>query len=339
MSARRLPALVVPVLALASAFAQTKPAPALKVPKGLVPVMWPKDNPYSPEKVELGKLLYFDTRLSADNSVSCATCHSPAHAFTDGAPVSTGIKGQKGGRSAPTVINRAFSLAQFWDGRASTLEEQAKGPMANPIEMGNTHEAVVGKIKSVAGYRAMFKSAFGTEEIDIDHVAKAIATFERTVLSGNSAFDRWDAGDKKAMTPEQVRGMNVFLNKAKCDQCHEGLNFTSNMYANIGIGTDKAQPDDGRYAVTKNPADWGVFKTPTLRDVSRTAPYMHDGSLKTLEEVVDYYDKGGLKNKNLDEKIKPLKLTAQDKKDLVAFLHALDGEGWQQIQPPAKFPE
>jgi cytochrome c peroxidase len=338
MTARWLRFLVLTSLTGAAALAQRKPAPP-KVPLGLVPVMWPKDNPFSPEKVELGKLLYFDTRLSADNTVSCATCHSPEHAFTDGAAVSTGIRGQKGGRSAPTVINRAYSLAQFWDGRAGTLEEQAKGPMANPIEMGNTHDAVVSNIKNVVGYREMFKAAFGTEEIDIDRVTKAIATFERTVLSGDSAYDRYAAGNKKAMTAEQVRGMNVFFNKAKCDQCHEGLNFTSNSYANLGIGTDKPEPDEGRYAVTKNPADWGTFKTPTLRDISRTSPYMHDGSLKTLDDVVEFYDKGGLKNKNLDEKIKPLKLTAQDKKDLVAFLRALDGQGWQAIQPPRKFPD
>jgi len=339
MSGRRLAVLGYAVLAASCGLAQTKPAPPLQAPLGLVPVMWPRDNPYSPEKVELGKLLYFDTRLSADNTVSCATCHSPAHAFSDGAPVSTGIKGQKGTRSAPTVINRAFSLAQFWDGRAATLEEQAKGPMANPIEMGNTHEAVVSRIKSIGGYRTMFAAVYGSPEIDIDRVAKAIATFERTVLSGNSAYDRWAAGDKKAMTPEQVRGFDVFVNKAKCDQCHEGLNFTSNMYANIGVGTDRPQPDEGRFAVTKEPADWGTFKTPTLRDISRTAPYMHDGSLKTLEKVVDYYDKGGLKNRNLDEKIKPLHLTTRDKQDLAAFLHALDGEGWQHILAPVTFPE
>ncbi|MBX5495427.1 MAG: cytochrome-c peroxidase [Bryobacteraceae bacterium] len=315
-----------------------KPAPP-KAPLGLLPVIWPNDNPYSPEKAELGKFLYFDKRLSADNSVACATCHDPKFAFTDGRPVSTGIKGQTGGRSAPTVLNRAFSLAQFWDGRAPTLEEQAKGPIANPIEMGHTHENVVKRLKEIPGYRALFAKAFGTEDFTIDHVAQAIATFERTLLSGNSPYDRYKAGDKKAMTPEQIRGMDVYFNKAKCDQCHEGMNFTSNMFANIGIGTDKPDPDVGRYAVTKDPKDWGAFKTPTLREIARTAPYMHDGSLKTLEEVVEYYNKGGNKNKNLDERMKPLNLTDQEKKDLVAFLHALSGEGWQHIQAPEKFPQ
>jgi cytochrome c peroxidase len=310
-----------------------------KVPLGLLPVRFPKENPYSPEKAELGKLLYFDKRLSADGTVSCATCHDPKFAFTDGKAVSDGIRGQKGGRSAPTVINRAYSLAQFWDGRAKTLEDQAIGPMANAIEMGNTHEAVVRTVKGIAGYRAMFKNVFGTEDFDINHVAMAIATFERTVLSGNSAYDRYKAGNKKALTASQIRGMNVYFNKAKCDQCHEGINFTTNAFHNLGVGMDKPNPDVGRFAITNNEADWGVFKTPTLRDISRTAPYMHDGSLKTLEEVIEFYDKGGIPNKNLDEKMKPLNLTEQDEQDLVAFLKALDGEGWQSITEPKVFPQ
>ncbi len=309
------------------------------MPLGLVPVQWPADNPYSKQKVELGRLLYFDNRLSADNSVSCASCHHPKFAFADGSPVSTGIKGQKGGRSAPTVFNRAYSLAQFWDGRAATLEEQAKGPMANPIEMGNTHDGVVTRVKSIAGYKVLFEGVFGAGEININQVAKAIATYERTVLSGNSAYDRYRAGKKSAMTAQQIRGYNVFVNKAKCDQCHEGINFTTNAYHNLGVGTDKPNPDEGRSAVTKNAADWGAFKTPTLREIANTAPYMHDGSLKTLREVVDYYDKGGIPNKNLDEKIKPLRLTEQDKNDLVEFLKALSGEGWQNAAVPSKFPE
>lgn len=338
-----LAALSPAVLLVGGALAQTakrteKAAEDVRVPLGLLPIQFPADNPYSRAKAELGKLLYFDKRLSADGSVSCATCHHPKFAFTDGSAVSTGIKGQKGGRSAPTVFNRAYSLAQFWDGRAATLEAQAIGPMANPIEMGNTHDAVVAKLQSIQGYQSLFAAAFGTPEITLDRTAKAIATFERTVLSGNSPFDRYKAGNKKALTPDQIRGMDVYFNKAKCDQCHEGINFTSNAYHNLGVGTDKPNPDPGRQAVTKNDADWGAFKTPTLREIANTAPYMHDGSLKTLEEVVEFYDKGGIKNKNLDEKMKPLKLTAQEKKDLVAFLKSLSGEGWQ-IPEPAGFPE
>ena len=211
--------------------------------------------------------------------------------------------------------------------------------MANPIEMGNTHDAIVERLRKVPGYRPLFAKAFGSETIDIDRVAMAIACFERTVLSGNAPYDRYKRGDKKALTAEQVRGMSVFFDKAKCDKCHEGANFTLNAYANIGVGSDKPDPDVGRFAVTKDPRDWGVFKTPTLREIAHTAPYMHDGSLKTLEEVVDYYDKGGVKNKNLDENIKPLHLTDQEKKDLVAFLKSLSGEGWQNVKAPESLPQ
>lgn len=310
-----------------------------KPPRGLPPVFWPAGNPYSRAKAELGRLLYFDARLSADGTVSCASCHDPKAAFTDGAPVSTGIKGQHGTRSAPTVINRVFGMAQFWDGRAASLEEQAKGPIANPVEMGMTHEAAVARIRGIAGYRPRFAAAFGSDAVDLDRIVKAIACFERTVMSGNAPYDRYLAGDRQAMTAAQVRGMNVFVNKAKCDQCHEGANFTLNSYHNLGVGTDRPDPDAGRFAVTRDPRDWGAFKTPTLREIEHTAPYMHDGSLKTLAEVIEFYDKGGIPNRNLDPAIKPLHLTARDKSDLVEFLKALGGEGWQHIAAPAQLPE
>lgn len=310
------------------------------IPKGLVDIFWPADNPYSPEKAELGWLLYFDKRLSCDNTVSCASCHDPRHAFTDGQAVSTGVRGQKGGRNAPTVINRAYSLLQFWDGRAASLEEQAKGPIANPIEMDLSHEACIKKLRAIPGYRQRFKAVFGTEEFTIDHVAKAIATFERTVLSGNSAYDRFKAGDKAALTESQQNGMNIFFsNKARCDSCHEGINLTNGKFANIGIGMDKPNPDLGRYLVTKREEDKGAFKTPTLRDIARTAPYMHDGSLKTLEEVVEHYNKGGIPNKWLHQDVRKLDLTDKEKKDLVEFLKALNGEGWQHIKAPESFPQ
>lgn len=315
-----------------------------KPPLGLPEIIWPEDNEYSPEKAELGRLLYFDTRLSADKTVSCASCHSPEKAFTDGAPVSTGIKKQKGGRSAPTVINRAYSLAQFWDGRAATLEDQAKGPLANPIEMTTekdpsaAHRACVECLRAIPGYVARFDKVFGTKEFTIDHVAMAIATFERTVLSGNAPYDKYNAGDKKALSESQVRGMSVFFDKAQCDRCHIGFNFTDGSYENIGIGMDKPNPDLGRFLVTKNPEHKGAFKTPTLREIERTGPYMHDGSLKTLEDVVEHYNKGGIKNPWLSPQMKDLKLTDQDKKDLVSFLKALSGEGWQHIQAPKELP-
>ena len=333
MNARYLGAAILPGLLTLVCLAGDPPKP----PLGLIPIVWPQDNPYTPEKAELGRFLYFDKRLSSDGTVSCATCHDPARGFTDCAPVSTGIRGQRGNRSAPTVINRAYSLAQFWDGRAATLEDQVKGPIANPIEMGNTHDAMVLSLRGIAGYGPLFEKAFGTPEITVDRVAQAIATFERTILSGNSRYDRYKAGDRKAMSAAQVRGMRIFFDKAKCDSCHEGVNFTLNAYANLGVGADKPDPDVGRFAVTKNPADWGAFKTPTLRDVARTGPYMHDGSLLNLHQVVNFYDKGGTPNKNLDQKIKPLHLSEQNKDDLVAFLEALSGDV-TPVRAPEKLP-
>lgn len=309
------------------------------LPLGLVESVWPADNQYSAAKMELGRVLYYDKRLSADDTVSCADCHNPDFGFTDGKPVSTGIRGQKGGRSAPTVINRLYSVEQFWDGRAATLEEQAKGPIANPIEMGNTHEAVVAKLKGVKGYAPLFKQAFGSEEITIDLVAKAIATFERTIVSGNAPYDRYKAGNKAALSESARRGFDVFFNKAKCDQCHIGVNFTDGSFNNLGVGMDKPEPDMGRALITKRASDNGVFKTPTLREIARTAPYMHDGSLATLEDVVEYYNKGGNPNPNLDQRMKKLDLTDQDKKDLVEFLKSLSGEGWQHAHAPKSFPQ
>lgn len=342
MTRRALAALA---LGLGLLAAPTRPASAdddatPQVPLGLPPVFWPEDNPYTKAKADLGRLLYFDPRLSSDGTVSCASCHDPDKAFTDGMAVSIGIGKQKGGRSAPTVINRAYSTSQFWDGRAASLEEQAKGPLANPIEMtadkeaNAAHEAVVGRIRKIPGYVKLFNETFGPGEFDIDHVARAIATFERTVLSGNAPYDKYKAGDEKAMTPEQVRGLEVFTRKAKCDACHLGFNFTDGSYMNIGIGMDKPQPDLGRFKVTLREEDRGAFKTPTLREIEHTGPYMHDGSIGTLEEVVEHYDKGGIKNPQLNEQIKPLNLTRQEKADLVAFMKALGGEGWQQVKAP-----
>ncbi len=299
-----------------------------KVPLGLKAPEVPADNPVTDAKRDLGRVLYFDKRLSADGTVSCATCHAPDKGWTDRSPVSTGIHGQKGGRSAPTVLNSAYMAVQFWDGRAKTLEDQAKGPIQNPVEMGFTHDACVAKLKSIKGYAPLFKAAFGDDKIDIDRVAKAIATFERTVLTGNSPADKWEAGDKKAMSAAAARGRELFHGKANCAICHDGFNFSDSDFHNLGVGMAKeiAKPDLGRFDQTKAETDKGKFKTPTLRNLKDTAPYMHDGSQKTLAEVVDFYDRGGEKNAQLDGRIKPLGLTKRERADLVAFLDALNGD-------------
>lgn len=312
-----------------------------KPPLGLPPVQWPEQNPYSAEKAQLGKLLFFDNRLSTNKTVSCASCHAPAGAFTDNLPVSVGIGNQRGGRSAPTVINRAYTILQFWDGRARSLEEQAKGPIANPIEMttfqaaDEAHAAVVERVRSIPGYVELFKKAFGDREITLDEIVKAIATFERTIYSGNAPYDRHKAGETSALTPAQLRGRKIFFGKGRCDSCHLGFNFSDESFMNIGIGMDKPEPDLGRYEISKREEDKGAFKTPTLREIEHTAPYMHDGSMQSLEEVVEHYNKGGIKNPWLSQQIKPLGLTEEEKADLVAFLKALSGEGWRDIQPPA----
>ncbi|MCY3954502.1 MAG: c-type cytochrome [Nitrospira sp.] len=299
----------------------------------------PEDNPLTTEKVELGKLLFFDKRLSANDTIACASCHMPSLAFTDGQPVSAGIHGQKGGRSAPTAINRVFSSAQFWDGRAATLEEQSVGPFANPIEHGfKDHDELVAKVKSIAGYQPLFERAFGSPAITTDLIGKAIASFQRTLLSGNSAYDRFTMGnEEQALSANAQNGLRVFLGKGQCLRCHFGFNFTDEQYHNLGVGSNKKESDVGRQAVTKKAEDTGAFKTPTLREIAKTAPYMHDGSLATLREVVDFYDQGGIPNPRLDPVIKPLKLTEQEKKDLVEFMESLNGEGWN-VTPSTQFP-
>jgi cytochrome c peroxidase len=298
----------------------------------------PADNPITPAKVELGRQLFFDPRLSVDGTVSCATCHNPVMGFTDGRPSSMGVRGQVGGRSAPSVINLAYAQnGVFWDGRAKSLEDQAKGPIANPIEMANTHEVLVQRLNTIPGYRDQFQLVFGSADITIDNVAKAIAAFERTVISGNSPWDRFMKGDATALSDSAKRGWDLFQKKANCIACHAGFNLTDNGYHNLGVGFDKSNPDLGRYAVTKAEEDRGRFKTPTLREITYTAPYMHDGSARTLEEVIDLYNKGGIKNPQLDPEMKPLNLSNQEKADLVAFLRSLNGEGWQ-VKPPIALP-
>ncbi|MDP3092586.1 MAG: cytochrome c peroxidase [Nitrospira sp.] len=300
----------------------------------------PADNPLTAKKVELGRLLFFDKRLSKNDTIACASCHLPGNGFTDGKAVSTGINGLKGGRSAPSSFNRVFSKAQFWDGRAETLEEQSIGPFVSPVEHGfNNHDEMIVKMKKNPGYRKLFQEVFG-REIVIEDVGKAIASFQRTILSGNSAVDRFDlGGDEKALSESAKRGLELFRGKARCTRCHSGFNFTDEKFHNLGIGWDTNTVDLGRYMVTKNPEDIGAFKTPTLREIARTAPYMHDGRFKTLEAVVKFYNQGGIKNPHQDNTIIPLELTEQEQQDVVALLKSLNGEGWQQVTAPKTFPK
>ena len=305
-----------------------------KPPLGLKPLPIPADNPLTPDKVELGKQLYFDKRLSRDDTISCASCHDPKKGWSNGEPFATGVRGQVGGRSAPTIINAAYSDLQFWDGRALALEGQALGPIQNPIEMDMSLDEVVAKLNKIDGYRAAFRKVFNTD-VTSEGIAKAIASFERTCLSGDAPFDRFKAGDKAALSDSAQRGMKVFFGKAQCSSCHTGHSFTDFSFHNIGISMEKEKPDPGRHEVTKVLGDKGGFKTPTLREISRSAPYMHDGRFKTLADVVDYYDKGAFNNPQLDEAIFPLKLSTQEKADLVKFLtEGLTSASYPDIAPP-----
>lgn len=323
-----------------ASYAEDYPAPF-----GLPAVPWPQDNPYSQEKAELGRLLFFDTRLSSNGTISCASCHASPKAYSDRQPVSEGILGRKGSRHAPTVINAAYQPFQFWDGRAHSLEEQCKGPLSNVNEMtliddaSEAHLTCQERIRNIPGYKQKFEKAFGSDTCVIDDIAKAIATFERTILSGNSPFDRYKAGDKNALTREQIDGYKIFKN-AGCAFCHKEPLFSDGQFYNIGIGMELPSPDLGRFVITQDEKDWGAFKVPSLRETANTFPYMHDGRFQTLEEVVDYYDKGTFRNANLHPSVqRPLKLTPYEKKALVAFLKSLSGEGWQHSQVPNEFPK
>jgi len=322
-------------------------------PKGL------DANPLTRAKIELGRQLYFDTRLSADGTVSCASCHAAEEGWARHTQFGVGIKRQIGGRNSPVSYNRILSDLQFWDGRAESLEAQAKGPIANSIEMGNTHEKAVATIAGIEGYRLEFEAIFGASGVTIDNVAKAIASFERCIVTGSSPFDYYEAllpfsklsredfedmqkDDKPTyaryqkllalskqhpMPASAVRGRDLFFSmRVNCAACHVGANLTDEKYHNLGIGMEKPHPDLGRYEQTKNEKEKGAFKTPTVRNVALSAPYMHDGSQKTLEEVVAWYNKGGHPNPYLDEKVKPLKLTDQEQKDIVEFLKACTGD-------------
>ncbi|MFQ5657972.1 MAG: cytochrome-c peroxidase [Candidatus Methylomirabilales bacterium] len=304
-------------------------------PMGLEGVVFqiPKDNPMTRKKVALGKQLFFDPRLSADRTVSCGSCHDPDRAFTDGRPTSSGVKGRKTSRNAPTLVNRALGRSFFWDGRSTSLEALILEVMELPPALGTTHEVLANKLSRIEGYRRQFKQVFGGV-VTAERAAMALGTFVRTLLSGGSAFDRFEAGDKNALSPSARRGLALFRGKARCVRCHTGPNFTDEKFHNTGVGLYQPSPDLGRYRVTGRDEDKGTFKTPTLRDVAKTAPYMHDGSLATLEEVVAYYDRGGIKNPYLDPQVRPLRFSLREKRDLVAFLKSLTGKG-MEVKVPA----
>jgi cytochrome c peroxidase len=313
----------------------------IDLPEGVLPPIIPDDNPTTKGKVMLGRKLYFDKRLSADNTVSCATCHDPGLGFADGEPVAVGIGEQTGSKNSPTTLNAAFYDFQFWDGRVETLEEQAKQPLTNPVEMGMpSHEAVVKKVIGIQEYSDLFQQVFGTTEITIDHIARAIAAFERSLISLNSPFDRFIAGDGNAISEAAKRGYPV---------------FTNNKFHNIGVGVKiegfdelarrAEQGEDveklkqeagaselGRFLVTKKSQDIGAFKTPGLRNISLTAPYMHDGSEATLESVIEFYDRGGEPNPFLDGGMRPLDLTEEEENDLIEFLKTLTSDDITRLQ-------
>jgi len=300
----------------------------------------PAANPWTAAKAELGRHLFFDRRLSKDQTISCASCHDPLRSWADRAPLSSGINGHRGRRNAPAVVNRIFSREQFWDGRVGSLEEQAAIPMVSAGEMGESHQVIVAKVEQVAAYRRLFGEAYGDERVDLGRITGAIASFERTIVVYDSPWQRHEMGEAGALSEAARRGLEIFKdnNRGRCTACHSGPNFTDEKYHSTGLGVEEGSPapDSGRYEVSEAEDDRGRFKTPTLMNVALTAPYMHDGSLQTLEEVVEFYDRGGVENPRwpLDPEMKKLNLSPGDKKDLVAFLKALTGRT-TQVDIPA----
>jgi cytochrome c peroxidase len=359
---------------LAAAFSQlersslTEDSFSVRLPAGIPDEIWsyyvPKDNPVTAAKVELGRRLFFDKRLSADSTISCATCHDPKRAFTDGKRVAEGIEGRRGERNSPTLLNSMFNSGQFWDGRADTLEAQAIQPLINPLEMGNDSlEAVVRRLEAISDYEMLFREAFG-RVVSIELVGKAIASFERTLVSGDSEFDRFNAGDRSEMTDAAQRGFFLFRTKGRCTRCHTfsaaSPFFTDQDYRNTGIAANnrafeplarealqakqsgdlRASLDGfagrsgaselGRFLVTGNSLDIGAFRTPSLRDVELTAPYFHDGSAATLADVLKFYTRGGNDNPMRDWELQPLDLDEREQQDIIEFLRSLTGDPARQ---------
>jgi cytochrome c peroxidase len=287
----------------------------------------PADNPWSREKENLGKMLYFDPRLSGSNWISCMTCHNPGLGWGDGLPRPFGHGQKELDRHSPTIINSGYFESQFWDGRAKSLEKQALGPIGSHVEMRQDLGELVKELKAISGYVRLFKKVFPKEGIKEVTIAKAIGTYERSVVSKNAPYDKYFAGDKSAMSASALNGMTLFFGKAKCSICHNGPAFTDSRFHNIGVKQHRSLKEDlGRYKVTKDNFDKGAFKTPGLRHITRSGPYMHDGSEATLKEVMEFYDRGGDIAENRSPFITPLELTKQEKMDLVEFMKALEGE-------------
>lgn len=284
-------------------------------------IPFPADNPYSLTKATLGKMLFFDPRLSSGGNVSCASCHNPSLGWEAGQAKATGTTGQPTGRHSPTVLNLAWANALFWDGRAASLEDQARGPITHPGEMNMPLVELVKRLKSLPGYVAVFNAAFPGEGVTETGVLKALATYERTIVSGAAPFDRWIAGDAAALSPAAQRGFGLFVGKANCAACHSGWNFTDNQFHDIGLPTE----DEGRKTVTGADKDQFAVKTPGLRNVAQRAPYMHTGEVDTLELVIRHYMSGGVERPTRSPEMKPFELAETEIQDLLAFLNALTG--------------
>ncbi len=297
----------------------------------------PKDNTLTPDRVLLGKYLYFDTRLSSDNTISCASCHNPSMGWSDQRAKSIGVEGKKGSRNSPTIINTAYQYSQFWDGRAKTLEEQALGPIESEVEMNMPIETLIKKLKKIDGYVELFKKAYPKEGITKSTIAKALASFERTILSTNAPFDNFIRGDKNAINSKAKEGFDLFKTKGHCVDCHDGFNFSDGSFHNLGLGDSDQGLVKSRKGVTYM---FGAMKTPTLRDVTKSWPYFHDGSVKTLHEAVAICGNGGRfpDSKWLSSSLVDRGLNIDEIEKIVEFLRTLEGEPLE-ISIPKEFPK
>ena len=313
------------ILAIGSSVLASGAHPMISVPLGLdfyVPA--PAENPITPEKIALGRRLFFERRLSRDGRTACASCHEPARAFADGRRLPVGVHRRVGRRNAPSLLNRAYGTRFFWDGRAATLEDQVRMALAGERDLDLPAGEAASRLTNDRAYLAAFKTAFDAP-VSAEGLVQALATFVRVQLSGASAFDRFAAGDRAALSPQARQGFDLFNGKARCGRCHAGPLLSDEEFHNTGVNWGQ---DLGRFEVTRQPDDRGRFKTASLRNVAVTAPYMHDGSLATLDVVIDFYDRGAGANPNLDDQIRPLALSSAERLALVAFLRALTGSAY-----------